>query len=309
MSGYSSQIARGVGRSKGAQDAYRGNRGNKDFGTMQFPIENDERFKGRVIFTAKDAQGNVPSQGSANLYLPSGMNFSDAAAYDNIDLGMIGVGAEALGNSVKNKSLVDLSNQAISTAKAFNGMSTQDTEQSVQTGFANVNDLMSKLTTGDISTTLPLIQKVLPLVPIGGQELEAGVRSATKTSANPHKRSLFRDVGMRSFSFSFTLAPSSAAEASAVNSMIKFFRYNLYPKKILGKSTYKFPSIFEIKFEYNGEMDNVPKIKDCYLVSFSANFNPNNGAMFEDGNFSETQIAMTFQEERPLDRDDVLEGY
>lgn len=302
--GYQKQISQ-----NDAASAYKTNQYGKSLGHSQFPIENDERFKGQVIFTAKDAQSNVADLGSASLYLPRGLNFSDAAAYDNIDLGLIGVGAEALGNSARNQSLSSVTNQAATTAQTLNSISTQGLENQIQTGFDNVDTLISKLVTGDISTTLPIIQRALPLVPIGGQELEAGVRSATRTSANPHKRSLFRDVGMRTFTFSFALAPSSAAEAAAVNSIIKFFRFNLYPEKILGKSTYKFPSIFDIKFYYNGEMTNVPKIKDCYLVSFATNFNPNNGAMFEDGNFSETEIALTFQEERPLDREDIADGF
>lgn len=308
MSGYAAQLREISQR----QDRAKSNRlygYGKSLGHSQFPIENDERFKGQVIFTAKDAQSNVADLGSASLYLPRGLNFSDAAAYDNIDLGLIGVGAEAVGNVAKSQSLSSLANQASTTAKALNSISTQGLENQIQTGFSQIDDLASKLATGDISATLPIIQRALPLVPIGGQELEAGVRSATRTSANPHKRSLFRDVGMRTFTFSFALAPSSAAEAAAVNSIIKFFRFNLYPEKILSKSTYKFPSIFDIKFYYNGEMTNVPKIKDCYLVSFATNFNPNNGAMFEDGNFSETEIALTFQEERPLDREDIADGF
>jgi len=299
-SGYQKQIA---------DSNYKTSQYGKSLGHSQFPIENDERFKGQVVFTAKDAQGNVADLGSASLYLPRGLNFSDAAAYDNIDLGLIGVGAEAFSNAAKSQSLSSLANQAATTAKALNSISTQGLENQIQTGFSQIDDLASKLATGDISATLPIIQRALPLVPIGGQELEAGVRSATRTTANPHKRSLFRDVGMRTFTFSFALAPSSAAEAAAVNSIIKFFRYNLYPEKIFNESTYRFPSIFDIKFYYNGEMTNVPKIKDCYLVSFATNFNPNNGAMFEDGNFSETEIALTFQEERPLDREDIADGF
>ena len=308
MSGYQSQL-QGVKIAQDAASAYKTNQYGKSLGYLQFPIENDERFKGQVVFTAKDSQGNVADLGSTSLYLPRGINFSDAAAYDNIDLGLIGVAAEAGGRAAVGQSLSKLAEQAASTAKAISQIATQGVDGKIQTGSAEVNDLISKLVTGDISTTLPIIQRALPLVPIGGQELEAGLRSATRTTANPHKRSLFRDVGMRTFNFSFSLAPSSAEEANAVNQMIKFFRFNLYPERILGKSTYRFPSVFEIKFYYNGEMDNVPKIKDCYLVSFATNFNPNNGAMFEDGNFSETEIALTFQEERPLDRDDIADGF
>ena len=308
MSGYAAQLREISQR----QDRAKSNRLSgygKSLGYLQFPIENDERFKGQVVFTAKDSQGNVADLGSTSLYLPRGINFSDAAAYDNIDLGLIGVAAEAGGKAAVGQSLSKLSEQAASDATALNQIAIQGVDQKNKSGFAEVDDLISKLTTGDISATLPIIQRALPLVPIGGQELEAGLRSATRTTANPHKRSLFRDVGMRTFNFSFSLAPSSAEEANAVNQMIKFFRFNLYPERILGKSTYRFPSVFEIKFYYNGEMDNVPKIKDCYLVSFATNFNPNNGAMFEDGNFSETEIALTFQEERPLDRDDIVDGF
>ena len=70
--------------------------------------------------------------------------------------------------------------------------------------------------------------------------IRAGVTGATGFTANPHKRSIFRDVGLRSFNFSFTMMPASQADAQSSEDIVKFFREHLYPER-LGDLLYKFP--------------------------------------------------------------------
>ncbi|MEK9699896.1 MAG: hypothetical protein VW270_29220, partial [Candidatus Poseidoniales archaeon] len=129
----------------------------------------------------------------------------------------------------------------------------------------------------------------------------------TGFTANPHKRSVFRDVGLRSFNFSFTMMPASAADASASEDIVQFFREHLYPER-LGGLLYKFPDKFDIEFKYAGQ-DVASKLLPCYLTSVNTIYNPQSTSFHTDGSFTSIQIDLQFQEEATLDKKLVEDGY
>ena len=143
------------------------------------------------------------------------------------------------------------------------------------------------------------------------EAISSGIALGSQITANPHKRSLFRDVGIRNFGFSFFLSPASPAEASAIENIVDFFRVNAYPEYVTGaRYAYRFPNKFRITMKYNGnEMSQPPKILDCHLTSINTTFNPRSSSFFSDGKFNETQISLAFVEERALAKPDIQEGY
>ena len=52
----------------------------------RFPLEQDEKYKARVLFVAKNATGIK----TCSLYFPEAVNFSDGLVYDNANLGIAG---------------------------------------------------------------------------------------------------------------------------------------------------------------------------------------------------------------------------
>ena len=267
---------------------------------LKFPQTPDEKYKGSVIFSTNNGRraGGAPGVGEGVggpviLYLPEGINFSDGIVYDNANLNLAGLAAEKVAGSVVNEGIVGTINKL-----------TAQLEDATRDGFGNVNNF--KNITNEFGSTVGnlLVQTMLP------GEIADGISSATGITANPHKRSLFRDVTIRNFTFTFLMSPSTAGEASAIRNIVNFFRTNAYPEKIGPGLAYKFPTSFNIKLNYNNKpMEDVPKILPCYLTSVNTILNPRSSSFFKDGRVNETQLSLTFMEERPLDKSEIREGF
>ena len=267
---------------------------------LKFPQTTDEKYKGSVLFSTNNGNraGGAPGVGGGAggpviLYLPEGINFSDGIVYDNANLNLAGLVAEKAAGAVMDKGLVGSINQL-----------TAGLEAATQGGFGNVDNF--KAITNQFGPTLGnlIVQTLLP------GEIADGVSSATGITANPHKRSLFRDVAIRNFTFTFLMSPSTAAEASAIRNIVNFFRTNAYPEKIGDGLAYKFPTTFNIRLFYNNKpMEDAPKILPCYLTSVNTVLNPRSSSFFKDGRVNETQLSLNFMEERPLDKSEIREGF
>ena len=78
----------------------------------------------------------------------------------------------------------------------------------------------------------------------------------------------------------------------------------------VGAIALTYPPMFKIGF-YSGKQKNpyMPNIKDCYLTSLQTTFNESTNAVFKGtGAPIEISIAMSFQEERTLVRQDLYEN-
>ena len=144
--------------------------------------------------------------------------------------------------------------------------------------------------------------------------LSPAVRSATRIASAPNQRTLFQQVGIRSFAFAFKMVANSHEEALEVRNIVKFFRQELYPEKIsLGDSgvplAYKFPNMFEIDIKNNYGENPAFKIQRCYLRDVQTSFNSTGTGMHWDGNFVEVDISLAFQEIVTLDKEKIRGGF
>ena len=134
---------------------------------------------------------------------------------------------------------------------------------------------------------------------------------------NPNVRAIFRGVNIREFQFQFKLIATSPDEAKTIQKIIKHFRKELYPKGFpatFGTASadigYHFPNAFKITFKFQGRRNkNLPKIKPCYLRSFSTTINPTGGSFRNDGQPNEIDISMAFVEHETLKSLDVKKGF
>ena len=261
---------------------------------LTFPLVNDEKYGGMVSFTAVNTSGRggfagpygpgkrtVSSNGgSVNLYLPQGVTINDGVAYENTDLGIIGAGIASGANSFFNKGIGAGLKSIVSDAS-----STIDKTKSSFFG------------TEGRAYSAALAERM------GGAAVAAG----TGITANPHRRSVFKDVALRQFTFNFSMMPMTIEEAEVSEEIVKFFRINLYPEK-LDEVAYKFPAKFNIEFTYNGQQV-ANKLLPCYLTSVQTQYNPQSSSFHKGGKFTEIAISLSFQEETTLDKEQIEQGY
>lgn len=220
-----------------------------------------------------------------SLYLPIGLQYRDNVQYENMDIGGMGAGAEA---GLK---------QGMGAVNALieGGLKTLTAGLGGSTGTD-----VAKLGTVKLASKLP-------------DEVSGAFKSAAGVTTNPNTRVLFKSVGLREFSFIFKFIATSPKEAEEIKEIIKLFRTELYPENInlpVGTSEisigYKFPNKFQISIEYDGE-EIATRIKPCFLRDVSINYNSTAMSMHEDGNFTEVEMTLAFQETRTLNRKDVEE--
>lgn len=276
---------------------------------LKFPLIPDEKYKASIFFSAKGTGGS--GGGNAILYLPEAISFADGIVYDNVNLNLAGRGVELVGK----QAMAD-ANRAVTPgmgagqmARAASGAMVNSIKEQVST---SLEQFTSGGSIGNTFEDISAVGSVLAQTAIQGISPDAseGLTAATGITANPHKRSLFRDVSIRNFTFSFLMSPASPEEAAAINEIVRFFRVNAYPRKLGEGLAYEFPTTFDIKFKYkNAEMQDVPKLLPCFLTSINTVFNPRGASFFNDGRFSETQLSLNFVEQRPLDKKEVEAGH
>ena len=120
---------------------------------------------------------------------------------------------------------------------------------------------------------------------------------------NPNMELLFKDPGMRQFSFTWKLAPRSSSEAQTVIKLIRFFKQGMAVKKSPSNLYLKAPNTFKLSYKRPNSEDHpfLNKFKECAMSSFTANYTPDgNYATFDDGVMTSYDITMSFSELEPI---------
>jgi len=248
-------------------------------------LEVGERFN--YQYGVQSNKRNYSGQ-RVSLYLPQAITFRDAADYQGAELGIIGGTAEAGINQGDNIGSI------IATAA----------RQSLST----FNDLIVGRTGLDQEAARLASTRVARR--FAGETGGNVANQTLRTTINPNKRTLFRAVNIRDFSFQFKMIANSANEAQEIDNIIKFFRTELYPSVTSGAEIigYNFPNLFDIEMTY----DNQPvatKIKPVYLREISTAYNPSSMGWHVDGKPSEVDVTLAFVEERTLNKQDIQEGF
>ena len=140
-------------------------------------------------------------------------------------------------------------------------------------------------------------------------------RLLTRTTGavmNPNMELLFSGPNLRSFNFSFILAPRDKIEAMTVIKIIRFFKQGMSPIRSKSRLFLRSPHTFRLAYKHKaGTKDKqkdhpfLNKFKECALNGFGVNYTPNgNYSTYEDGVMTAYQITMGFQELEPIYNDD-----
>ena len=223
---------------------------------------------------------------NVTLYLPEAIQLNDAIVYDNtVQLGIAGAAVEGALNS--GGSIFSAINSALAA------------------GTSTFTDLFNANATPDMARLA--VARAAQMSP--KQEIAEAFTAALRTTINPNRRTLFRAVAPREFSFAFKLVASSPEEAVEIEKILYFFREEMYPEG-LGEEFvvgYKYPNMFDIRMKYADTKVGYGFLP-CYLSGMSTTINPNSMSFHVDGKPSEIDVTMTFLEERSMIKDDIRGG-
>ena len=150
---------------------------------------------------------------------------------------------------------------------------------------------------------------------------EGGVELANKIfsrAQNPHLEVLFQSPKMRSFTYSFTMAPKDEDEQLECKNIIKLFRFHMAPElKGAANRFLTLPSEFDIHYMYHGSAEGEEsgenqffnKIATCVLTNCDTNYTPDGVNSFRDGSPTKITMSLTFQETELLTKERVNLGY
>ena len=224
-------------------------------------------FADRAEATDKDIEG------TAMLPIPGGITSTDTVAW---------------GSEKMDPAAAAMANIALTAINDSMGAGFDELSTSVQGAVAN-----------------PEMKKALSTA-IAGAASGTGAQLLQRTEGaiiNPNMELLFKDPGMRQFSFTWKLAPRSASEARTVIRLIRFFKQGMAVKKSDSNLYLKAPNTWRLAYKRPNSQDHpfLNKFKECAMTSFTANFTPDgNYATFDDGVMTSYDITMSFSELEPI---------
>ena len=147
----------------------------------------------------------------------------------------------------------------------------------------------------------------------GAQKL---LTRTTGAIMNPNMELLFNSPSLRSFNFSFLLAPRDKIEAMTVIKIIRFFKQGMSPIRSKSRLFLRSPHTFRLAYKHKaGTKDKqndhkfLNKFKECALNGFGVNYTPSGQySTYEDGVMTSYQVTMGFQELEPVYNDDYGNG-
>ena len=235
---------------------------------LKYPTDLDNAFV--TSFSCTDNATNTKSEVNILLPMPNGgLAFADGGQYSEVDLGFLG--ANQLSEESKEGIL-----KRIGTT----------------TGDAGIKSIL------------------LNTIPGAG---EAKLASGNKTLLAPNTNTSFTNNTVRSFTFAYKLSPRNLGESNVIKAIDDAFRELTYASNMsqAAKVLLQFPPTWRIRFLSNkggdsaSENDYLPKIADCYLTSYNSNFNASGNLYHADGQPTEVDISLTFQETRVQTREDI----
>jgi len=262
-------------------------------GGLQTAYEAKDNQASQDAFASDGTAGvktrTLPNSPIIQIYMPQSLQVNDDIAYNQADLGPGGLAAGAGLNA--GQSLLNAVGRGISEGleSIFNLATGQISGQAAQVAAARVS------------------QKI----PSAG--LRAAAATALQTGVNPGTRMIFDRPNIRQFTFTFRFIATSQAEASQVENIVRVFREEMYPEEIEVvngvPAGYKFPNLFQVDFQFLNSKAKFPRMQLSYLRSCQVNYNPNSMSFHADGQPTEIDMTLVFQEYRALSKQDIQKGY
>lgn len=151
-----------------------------------------------------------------------------------------------------------------------------------------------------------------PLGALG--DIEALASSSLGVAINPFTVQLFKNMGFRTFTFSYVFLPKDEAEYNEVQKIIQTFKKYMHPTRneATGGVFLGYPAEFEIQYFYrNNENNHLFKIANCALTDLKVEYGGSDFTTFREvpGAPSEMTLQLSFTELEILTADRIEQGY
>ena len=122
---------------------------------------------------------------------------------------------------------------------------------------------------------------------------------------------LFRQVGLREFSYDFFFTPKSPKEAESVQQIIRAFRFHAHPEAVLDYGLfYIAPGTFDIEFMHRGSRNTkIHQVSTCVLTGYDVDYAPMGWSTHVDGMPIQTRMSLHFTETQVVTKQDIEAGY
>lgn len=284
---------------------------NKVKEPLQFPADlTNEHYmiftvKNRVRQSRKDVAEDLTIRNIV-LPIPSNLQTTYGAQYENADLGALGAAAAgrisggqlaAAGNDIGEL----ISSRINSTVGAFKS---GDTDAQVQAGAP----LAAAVATGVAGKLGGGLGAGLGAAFTGASVVQ-GIGIDEGLAINPHMAVLFKGVDMREHSFNYKFIARNQQESIAIQKIINAYKYHMHPEYAAGSLAFKYPDEFEISFA-DAIAGNLYKIGTCVLKTMTVNYNGEGIPLFFDqsGAPVSIEIQLAFQETKIITRGDLDSG-
>jgi hypothetical protein len=162
-----------------------------------------------------------------------------------------------------------------------------------------------------------MINKATNIAGVEDFNLQAVRNAATRSVSNPRREVMFRDVAIRSHTFSFEFSPRNSGEAQTVLNIIRMFRFHAYPGlRGGGGHFFTFPAEFEASFMTIDDKgivtvnNNLPRLPRLALTSVSVDYSgAGDFKTFPDAIPAFIKVELGFQEMEQLTSEHVIHGY
>lgn len=139
-----------------------------------------------------------------------------------------------------------------------------------------------------------------------GAALVAGVTAAAPfvgayqgVARNPHTALIFDGMGLRSFNFTFRLAPRNESESIQVNNTINLFKLRMHPtyNSVVNSYALDYPFLFTVDFVgFAKNLEGIPRVGPSFLTGLSVNNASQGNAFFKNGMPAVVDVQMSFKE-------------
>ena len=139
-----------------------------------------------------------------------------------------------------------------------------------------------------------------------------GVTNATRISVSPNTRSIFKQVNIREWSFTFQMIPTSEEESIEIENIIDFFRMEQLPVELGAggvSMAYRFPNLMTIDANYisedGTEIPIITRFLPSYLQAVDVSYNTSGMSFYDNGKYHDATMSLKFIEYRPLNKHDI----
>ena len=228
------------------------------------------------------------------IFLPIPENIQDSNAVswgdDSIN-GLAAIGMKGAMEAIKNPSLFEGAKKAGKTV------------------IGGIGDLAGDAGTQDAVASFFASKAVNVLG--GNTTLDGVLARSSGQIINPNMELLFNGVTLRSFSFSFDLAPRDEKESDTIKRMLRIFKQNMQAKKSSdgGNTSGLFlrsPNVFQLNYKTGRRNHNfLHKFKPMALLNMAVNYTGGGTyATYDDTTPVHMKLDLSFQELNPIYAED-----